>query len=122
MFLYNGGPGSSTMWLHMGSFGPRRVVTTDTQHDEGAPYKIVENQYSLLDVTDLVFIDAPGTGFSRILGQGQEKAFWGTDQDAHAFDAVYPAVSDEVQPLELAEVLVWRELWDDTQRGAFEPA
>jgi carboxypeptidase C (cathepsin A) len=86
MFLYNGGPGSSTMWLHMGSFGPRRVFTTDTQHDPGAPYKIINNEYSLLDVADLVFIDAPGTGFSRILGKDKEKAFWGTDQDAHAFE------------------------------------
>lgn len=85
-FLYNGGPGSSTMWLHMGSFGPRRVVTTDTQHDSAAPYTFVENQYSLLDATDLVFIDAPGTGFSRIMGKDAGKAFWGTDQDAHAFD------------------------------------
>jgi carboxypeptidase C (cathepsin A) len=85
-FFYNGGPGSSTMWLHMGSFGPKRVLTTDTQHDEGAPYKIVSNEYSLLDVTDLVFIDAPGTGFSRIMGKDKEKAFWGTDQDAHAFE------------------------------------
>lgn len=84
-FLYNGGPGSSTMWLHMGSFGPKRVVTTDGQHDEGAPYRMVENQYSLLDVSDLVFIDAPGTGFSRIMGKDAAKAFWGTDQDAHAF-------------------------------------
>jgi carboxypeptidase C (cathepsin A) len=85
-FLYNGGPGSATMWLHMGSFGPRRVVTTDAQHDEGAPYKIVNNDYSLLDASDLVFIDAPGTGFSRIMGKDKEKAFWGVDQDAHAFD------------------------------------
>ncbi len=85
-FLYNGGPGSSTMWLHMGSFGPKRVVTTDVQHDTAAPYRIVENQYSLLDASDLVFIDAPGTGLSRILGKDKEKAFWGTDQDAHAFD------------------------------------
>jgi carboxypeptidase C (cathepsin A) len=86
MFLYNGGPGSATMWLHMGSFGPRRVVTPDTQHQEGAPYTIVDNQYSLLDVTDLVFIDAPGTGFSRIMGKDAPKAFWGVDEDAHAFD------------------------------------
>jgi len=86
IFLYNGGPGSATMWLHMGSFGPRRVVTTDTQHDPGAPYKIVSNEFSLLDVSDLVFIDAPGTGFSRIMGKDKEKAFWGTDPDAHAFD------------------------------------
>lgn len=85
-FLYNGGPGSSTMWLHMGSFGPKRVVTTDGQHDEGAPYKIVNNDYSLLDVSDVVFIDAPGTGFSRIMGEDKEKAFWGVDPDAHAFE------------------------------------
>jgi carboxypeptidase C (cathepsin A) len=85
-FMYNGGPGSATMWLHMGSFGPRRVVTTDGQHDEGAPYRIVNNDYSLLDVSDLVFIDAPGTGFSRIMGKDKDKAFWGVDQDAHAFE------------------------------------
>ena len=76
-FLYNGGPGSSTMWLHMGSFGPKRVVTTDAQHDPAAPYKLVENQYSLLDVSDLVFIDAPGTGFSRVMGRDAGKASGG---------------------------------------------
>ncbi len=86
IFFYNGGPGSATMWLHMGSFGPRRVVTPDTEHQAAAPYSIVENQYSLLDVADLVFIDAPGTGFSRIYGKDREKAFWGVDPDAHAFD------------------------------------
>jgi carboxypeptidase C (cathepsin A) len=86
VFLYNGGPGSSTMWLHMGSFGPRRVVTTDTQHDPAAPYQLVNNEFSLLDTSDLVFIDAPGTGFSRIFGKDKEKAFWGMDQDAHAFE------------------------------------
>jgi carboxypeptidase C (cathepsin A) len=85
-FIYNGGPGSSTMWLHMGSFGPRRVVTTDTVHEAAAPYKIVNNDSSLLDVSDLVFIDAPGTGFSRVFGKDKEKAFWGIDEDAHAFD------------------------------------
>jgi carboxypeptidase C (cathepsin A) len=85
-FLYNGGPGSASMWLHMGSFGPRRVVTPDAEHQEGAPYKIVNNDSSLLDVSDLVFIDAPGTGFSRIFGKDKEKSFWGVDQDAHAFD------------------------------------
>jgi carboxypeptidase C (cathepsin A) len=86
MFFYNGGPGSSTMWLHMGSFGPRRVVTPDTEHKEAAPYTIVENAYSLLDVADLVFIDAPGTGFSRVMGKDAPKAFYGVDQDAHAFE------------------------------------
>jgi carboxypeptidase C (cathepsin A) len=85
-FMYNGGPGSATMWLHMGSFGPRRVITPDAEHQEGAPYKIVNNDYSLLDVSDVVFIDAPGTGLSRIFGKDKEKSFWGVDQDAHAFD------------------------------------
>ena len=85
MFLYNGGPGSSTVWLHMGAFGPRRVVTLDDQHSPAAPYQLVNNDSSLLDAADLVFIDAPGTGFGRIAGANKEKAFWGVDQDAHAF-------------------------------------
>src|SRR5208283_1618014 len=67
-FLYNGGPGSATMYLHMGAFGPKRVVTPEAEHKEAAPYQLVENKNSLLDVSDLVFIDAPGTGFSRVLG------------------------------------------------------
>jgi carboxypeptidase C (cathepsin A) len=84
-FLYNGGPGSSTVWLHMGAFGPKRVVTADDTHTPAAPYQVVNNDYSLLDVSDLVFIDAPGTGFSRIAGKDREKAFYGVDQDAYAF-------------------------------------
>ena len=84
-FLYNGGPGSSTVWLHMGSFGPKHVVTADDKHLAGAPYKLVNNEYSLLDVSDLVFIDMPGTGFGRLVGKDKEKAFWGVDEDAHAY-------------------------------------
>lgn len=84
-FLYNGGPGSSTVWLHMGAFGPRRVVTSDNSHTPAAPYQTVNNNFSLLDASDLVFIDAPGTGFSRIAGKDRQKAFWGVDADAHAF-------------------------------------
>jgi len=84
-FLYNGGPGSSTVWLHMGAFGPKRVVTADDTHTPAAPYPVVNNEYSLLDVSDLVFVDAPGTGFSRLSGKDKEKAFYGVDQDAWAF-------------------------------------
>jgi carboxypeptidase C (cathepsin A) len=84
-FFYNGGPGSSTVWLHMGAFGPKRVVTLDDSHTPAAPYSVVNNDYSLLDVTDMVFIDAPGTGFSRIAGKDREKSFYGTDGDAEAF-------------------------------------
>jgi len=84
-FFYNGGPGSSTMWLHLGAFGPRRIVTASDAHTPAAPYSLVNNAASLLDTTDLVFIDAPGTGFSRIAGKDKEKAFYGVDQDAYAF-------------------------------------
>jgi carboxypeptidase C (cathepsin A) len=84
-FLYNGGPGSSTMWLRMGSFGPVRVATANGQITGPPPYRIVPNRYSLLDRTDLVFIDMPGSGFGRIIGAGTRKDFWGVDQDVAAF-------------------------------------
>jgi carboxypeptidase C (cathepsin A) len=84
-FFYNGGPGSSTVWLHMGSLGPRHVVTDGDEHMPAAPYKLVDNANSLLDTSDLVFIDMPGTGFGRLVGKDAGKAFWGVDQDANAF-------------------------------------
>jgi carboxypeptidase C (cathepsin A) len=84
-FLYNGGPGSSSIWLHMGAFGPMRVVTSNAKPTPPPPYDLVNNQYSLLDKTDLVFIDAIGTGFSKPVGDGQGKDFWGVDEDVHAF-------------------------------------
>jgi len=83
-FLFNGGPGSSTVWLRMGAFGPIRVVTAPGRHTP-APYGVVDNDQSLLDASDLVFIDAPGTGFSRIAGKDKEKSFYGVDQDIDAF-------------------------------------
>jgi carboxypeptidase C (cathepsin A) len=84
-FFYNGGPGSSTVWLHMGSLGPKHVVTSGDQHVPAAPYRLVDNAYSLLDTSDLVFVDMPGTGFGRLMGKDAEKAFWGVDEDANAF-------------------------------------
>ena len=96
-FIYNGGPGSSTVWLHMGAWGPKRVVTNDDTHTPAAPYQLVNNDYSLLDASDLVFIDMPGTGFGRLLPQGKDddararshkelaKKYWGVDADAGAF-------------------------------------
>jgi carboxypeptidase C (cathepsin A) len=84
-FFYNGGPGAATVWLHMGSLGPRHVVTDTDQHMPAAPYKLADNPYSLLDTSDLVFIDMPGTGFGRLLGKDPGKAFWGIDEDANAF-------------------------------------
>ncbi|MBV9271789.1 MAG: peptidase S10 [Candidatus Eremiobacteraeota bacterium] len=84
-FFYNGGPGSSTIWLRMGSFAPMRVQTQNSGMIPNAPFKLINNDYSLIDKTDLVFIDAPNTGWSRVIGAGDPKDFMGIDQDGRAF-------------------------------------
>ena len=84
-FVFNGGPGSSTIWLHMGAFGPKRVAIVDGEHGPAAPYRIIDNGNTLLPDTDLVFIDAPGTGFGHVRGADKDKAFFSVDGDAHAF-------------------------------------
>ncbi|TKD50288.1 S10 family peptidase [Sphingomonas baiyangensis] len=87
-FLWNGGPGSGSLWLHMGAFGPKRVVIPSDARDDGAPpYPIVDNAESLLDVTDIVFIDPVGTGFSRALGDTDPKDYWGVTKDAKSMAA-----------------------------------
>jgi len=85
-FAYNGGPGGSSALIHLGAFGPRMVVTTNAATTQPAPYDIVDNPDSLLDTSDLVFIDAVGTGFSRIVGHGTAKDFYGVAGDGHAFE------------------------------------
>ncbi|HXL20875.1 MAG TPA: peptidase S10 [Candidatus Dormibacteraeota bacterium] len=80
-FLYNGGPGAASVWVHMGAYGPRRVASVDVGGAIAPPYKIVDNGESLLDRADLVFIDPVGTGFSHAAGKAQDKDFWGVDQD-----------------------------------------
>ena len=84
-FLYNGGPGSATIWLEMGSVGPVRVISQSPEPTGNPPFQVVPNEYSLLDKTDLVFIDAPGTGYSRPVGKGTVKDVAGVDQDLTAF-------------------------------------
>jgi carboxypeptidase C (cathepsin A) len=84
-FFYNGGPGSSTVWLHMGSLSPVRVVTDSPKATHNAPFELANNNDSLLDKSDLVFLDAVGAGFSRPVGDTKLSAFWGTDQDIDAF-------------------------------------
>jgi carboxypeptidase C (cathepsin A) len=84
-FLFNGGPGSGSVWLHMGAFGPKRVaIPSDARDDAGPPYPILDNPDALLDVTDLVFIDPVGTGFSQPLGKTEGKEFWGVTKDAES--------------------------------------
>jgi carboxypeptidase C (cathepsin A) len=84
-FLFNGGPGSGSVWLQMGAFGPKRVAIPSDARDDGAPpYPLLDNPDSLLDVTDLVFIDPPGTGFSVLLPGADPKDYYGIQQDARA--------------------------------------
>ncbi|MEM8920860.1 MAG: peptidase S10, partial [Pseudomonadota bacterium] len=82
-FIFNGGPGSASIWLHMGMFGPKRaVVASDADEDDGAaPYLMVDNPLAVLDVTDMVFIDPIGTGYSRPIGVGEGADFWSQEGD-----------------------------------------
>ncbi|MGH8283692.1 MAG: S10 family peptidase [Gammaproteobacteria bacterium] len=84
-FAYNGGPGGSSVLVNLGGFGPMRVQTTDAAPTPPPPYSLRSNPYSLLDKTDLVFIDAVGTGFSKTLGKAKGKDFWGADPDVKSF-------------------------------------
>src|SRR6266849_2171737 len=80
-FTFNGGPGSASIWLHLGAFGPRRVEMGDAGALLPPPYKLVDNEYSLLDVTDLVFIDPVSTGYSRAVPGEAPKQFHGIEED-----------------------------------------
>ena len=81
LFAYNGGPGSASMWLHMGILGPVRTVVEDLDFTSTGPFRRVNNEYSVLDRADLVMIDPVGTGFSRPAGDTKGEVFWGVDQD-----------------------------------------
>jgi len=88
-FIYNGGPGSGSVWLQMGAFGPKRVdIPSDARDDGAPPYPVVNNPESLLDVADLVFIDPPGTGFSYLTQGTDSKKYYGLRQDARALAQV----------------------------------
>jgi carboxypeptidase C (cathepsin A) len=83
-FTFNGGPGSSAVWLHLGAFGPRRVVMTDEGEPPPPPYRLVDNEDTLLDLTDLVFIDPVSTGFSRAADEKNAKQFHGVEEDVRS--------------------------------------
>lgn len=81
LFAYNGGPGSASMWLHMGILGPKRTVVDDLEFNTEGPFRVTNNEYSILDRADLVMIDPVGTGFSRPVGEAKGEDFWGVDRD-----------------------------------------
>ncbi len=84
-FAFNGGPGSATIWLHMGALGPKRVEMQPEGLMPPAPYHIADNPYTMLDRSDLVFVDAIGTGFSRAADAETVKKFWGVKGDIASF-------------------------------------
>src|ERR1700733_9705708 len=84
-FAFNGGPGSATIWLHMGAFGPKRVKMQPNGFMPAPPFELVDNQDTWLDKTDLVFVDAIGTGYSRALTAEAGKKYWGLLGDLDAF-------------------------------------
>lgn len=95
MFAYNGGPGSASMWLHMGILGPQRTVVKDTEFSTRGPFTRVNNEFSTLDRADLVMIDPVGTGFSRAVGDAKGEDFWGVDNDIKSVsDFIARYVSD----------------------------
>lgn len=96
LYFYNGGPGSASVWLHLGSFAPRRLVTNDPSTVVPQPFQLVDNAESLIDVADLVFVDAVGTGYSEAIAPASNQTFWSVDADAalmRDFIARYAAVN-----------------------------
>lgn len=95
MFAWNGGPGSASMWLHMGVLGPQRTVVDDLEINGRGPFKRVENTYSIIDMVDLVMVDPVGTGYSIAAGEAEGKDFWGVDNDIRTVtDFIAQFVSD----------------------------
>lgn len=82
IFFYNGGPGSATVWLHLGSFGPRRIVIGAPSTSVPQPFELIDNAESLIDTADLVFVDAVGSGYSQAIEPATNQSFWSVDADA----------------------------------------
>ena len=104
-FFYNGGPGSSSVYLLLSSFGPRRIKTSMPDFTPPAPYALGDNPDSLLDHSDLVFINPVGTGYSAAIAPNKNKDFWGVDQDAGCIKQFIKRVSDRLSALEFAKFL-----------------
>lgn len=84
VFAFNGGPGSASIWLHMGALGPKRVDMADGGFLPASPYRMTDNEYSILDLADIVFVDPVGTGFSRAKDDDTAKTFWNLEKDVES--------------------------------------
>ena len=122
-FLFNGGPGSSSVWLHMGAFGPRRVVTLDDSPHAGSAIPVRQQRREPARCERSGLRRCAGHRiFSRIAGKDKEKAFYGIDADGHAFGEFISVLPVEIRSLEFAEIPVRRELRHDALGGAVQPA
>ncbi len=116
-FAFNGGPGSASIWLHMGALGPRKVVLRPDGFMPPAPYRMEDNPHTLLDKSDLVLIDAIGTGFSRAADAELFKKFWGVKGDIEAFSEFIRLYITPQRALVVAAVSLRRKLWHDALGG-----
>ena len=116
-FIFNGGPGSATVWLHMGAFGPKKVRLNPDGTNPPPPYAYEDNQSTLLDQTDLVFLDPVGTGFSRAARPELGPEILGARRRHSRRRRVRTPVPHALRPLGLTEVRCWRELRDNARRA-----
>ena len=107
LFIFNGGPGSASLWIHMGALGPRRIAADDPAHPTTVgPFHTIDNTMSPLDIADLVFIDPVGTGFSHVVSGGKPEEFYGVNEDAKATADFIIAWAHQESSLELTEIRV----------------
>ena len=110
-FVFNGGPGAAATYLHLGGIGPRVIEVNAKGELQGPPPALTDNPSTWLDMTDLVFVDPVGTGYSRASEAKDEDKFWGVEQDTDALDGLRAALSDQVGAHALAGLPHGRELW-----------
>ena len=121
-FFFNGGPGSASVWLHLGSFAPRRLVTGVPATTQAVPFPYVDNADSLIDTSDLVFVDAVGTGLSEAIAPHTNQTYWGVDADAARAARLRPALAHGQRPHGVAAVPLRRVVRHHARAGAHAPA
>lgn len=119
-FAFNGGPGSSSVWLHLGAFGPKRVAFPDPHAPPPPPYALEDNDATLLDLTDLVFVDPVGTGFSRPAGEAKPEDFFGPTPDVESVSELVRAWVTKNQRWNSAKLLAG-ESYGGTRVAAMAP-
>ena len=103
-------PLSASFWLHFGVLGPKRIVINDPDYTKPAPYKVVNNEFSILDKADLVMIDPIGVGFSKPIGESKWEDFWGVDQDVRSVGLFHRTVHYSLRKVQCTKISARRKL------------